>query len=90
MLKREIHTFPDYIAEFIIQNFMPIYKKYIVFLQNEFKGKLDYTNNKIENYFRNTLPKSIKKIFRTKKGLFNFISRRKNGWVENNKSALTN
>ena len=48
-----------------------------MFLQKEFKGKLDHTNNKIENYFGNTLPKSIKTIFRTKKGLFNFISERK-------------
>ena len=63
---------------------MPIYKKYIIFLEKDFKGKLDSTNNKIENYFGNTLPKRIKNIFRTKRGLFNFISNRKKGWIENN------
>ena len=41
-----------------------------------------------KNYFGNTLSKHIKKIFRTKQGLFNFIFQRKNGWNENNKSAL--
>ena len=46
--------------------------------------KLDFMNNKIEDYFGNTLPKRIKNIFRTKRGLFNFISNRKKGWVENN------
>ena len=29
-------------------------------------GKLDSTDNKLENYFGNTLNKYIKKIFRTK------------------------
>ena len=71
-----------------MKNFMPIYKKYIKFLKKEHKTKLDCTNNKLENYFGNTLSKHIKKIFRTKKGLFNFIFQRKNGWNENNKSAL--
>ena len=63
---------------------MPIYKKkYIVFLEKDYKGKLDSKNNKIENYFGNTLPKRIKNIFTTKYGLFNFISNRKKGWVKN-------
>ena len=47
-------------------------------------GKLEPTNNKIENYFGNTLPRWIKNIFRTESGLFNFVSNRKNGWIENN------
>ena len=40
-------------------------------------GKLDSTDNKLENYFCNTLNKYIKKIFRTKQALFNFIFQRK-------------
>ncbi len=42
-------------------------------------GKLDSTDNKLENYFGNTLNKDIKKIFRTKQGLFNFIFQIRNG-----------
>ena len=88
MLKRELINFPDFLQEYIMKNFMPYYKKYIKFLTKEYKGKLDSTDNKLENYFGNTLNKYIKKIFRTKQGLFNFIFQRKNGWNENNKSAL--
>ena len=88
MLKRELINFPDFLQEYIMKNFMPYYKKYIKFLTKEYKGKLDSTDNKLENYFGNTLSKHIKKIFRTKQGLFNFIFQRKNGWNENNKSAL--
>ena len=36
---------------------MPIYKKYIIFLHEDIMRKLNLTNNKIENYFSNTLPK---------------------------------
>ena len=90
MIKRELINFPDFLQEYIMKNFMPNYKKYIIFLKKEFKEKLDSTDNKLENYFGNTLNKHIKKIFRTKQGLFNFIFERKNGWNENNKSALRN
>lgn len=88
MLKRELINFPEFLREYIIKNFMPRYKKYIKFLKKEYKQKLDNTDNKLENYFGTTLNKHIKKIFRTKQGLFNFINTRKNGWNENNKSAL--
>ena len=55
-----------------------LYKKYILFLQKDYLGKLDSTNNKVENYFGNTLPRRVKNIFRTKGGLFNFALCRKN------------
>ena len=76
-LKNELIEFPDFLSEYIWKNFMSIYKKYIKFLKKEYKDKLDSTDNKLENYFGNTLSKHIKKIFRTKQGLFNFIIERK-------------
>ena len=81
MIKREINNFPDFLQKYIMNKFMPNYKKYIKFLTKEYKGKLDRTDNKLENYFGNTLNKHIKKIFRTKQGLFNFINERKK-WLE--------
>ena len=48
----------------------------------EFKWKLDYSDNKIENYFDNTLPK---RFLEPKKCIQFHIQ--KNGWVENNKSS---
>ena len=77
MLKRELINFPVFLQEYLMKNFVPYYKKYIKFLTKEYKGKLDNTDNKLENYFGNTLNKHIKKIFRTKQGLFNFIFQRK-------------
>ena len=44
-------------------------------------GKLEPTNNKIENYFGNTLPRRIKNIFRTESSLFNYVSNRKK-WLD--------
>lgn len=89
MLKKELHNFPEFLKEYIDKNFMPNYKKYIKFLKKQYKEKLDRTDNKLENYFGNTLDKHVKKIYRTKQGIFNLIIQRKNGWNENNKSALT-
>ena len=51
-------------------------------------GKLDSTDNKLENYFCNTLNKYIKKIFRTKQALFNFIFQRKK-WLERKQQSST-
>ena len=81
-IRAELKDYPDFLADYISNNFLPIYKKYIKFLQKEYKGKLDSTDNKLENYFGNTLGKHIKKIFRTKQGLFNFIIERKKGWCD--------
>ena len=36
------------------------YKKYIKFLKNEYKEKLDDVDNKLENFFGNTLNKHFK------------------------------
>ena len=66
---------------------MPNYKKYIRFLKKEFKEKLDSTDNKLENYFGNTLNKHIKKIFRKEPGLFNFIFEKK--WLEGKQQIST-
>ena len=71
-----------------MKNFMPYYKKYIKFLTKEYKGKLDSTDNKLENYFCNTLNKYIKKNLELNKVYSTSYSREKNGWNENNKSAL--
>lgn len=66
MIKRELINFPNFLRDYIQQNFIPNYKKYIKFLIKEFREKLDSIDNRLENYFGNTLDKHIKKIFRTK------------------------
>ena len=66
--------------EYLIKNFFPVYRKYLIFLEKPFIGKLESINNKIENYFGNTLDKH---------GIFDYIMARKNGWIENRKKVLT-
>ena len=89
MLKQEFINFPEILQKFLEKDFFPEYKKYIWFLKKEYKGKLTRTDNDSEMYFHATLPKSEKKRFRTKQGIFNQIFNRKYGWMKKIKSQLT-
>ena len=89
LLKYELTNFPEIMQEYLNNNFFPVYRKYLVFLEKPFIGKLESTNNKIENYFGNTLDKHTKRIYRTPEGIFDYIMTRKNGWIENRKKVLT-
>ena len=90
LIKQELNNFPPILKEYLTKNFLPEYKKYIVFLKDEFKGKLDRTNNKTENYIENTLPKAHKNKFRTNQGLFDHIYLRSIRWKKNQRNQLTN
>ena len=89
-LKEELINFPPILAKYLKKKFFPEYKKYIQFLKKRHKGKLDCTNNQIENYIGNTMPKAHKKKFRTLEGIFNQIMHQKDGWIEKRKQELTN
>ena len=89
LLKYELTNFPEIMQEYLNNNFFQVYRKYLVFLEKPFIGKLESTNNKIENYFGNTLDKHTKRIYRTPEGIFDYIMTRKNGWIENRKKVLT-
>ena len=89
LLKRELPNFPEMMQEYLKHNFFPVYRKYLVFLEKPYIRKLESTNNKIENYFGNTLDKHTKRIYRTPEGIFDYIMARKNGWIDNQKKVLT-
>ena len=59
------------------------------FLEKPLIGKLESTNNKLENCFWNMLDKDTKRIYRTPEGIFDYIMERKDGWIEI-KKVLTN
>ena len=42
------------------------------------------TNNKIEGYFKITLPKHLKRIYRTREGLIRWMRLQKIRWTERN------
>ena len=46
-------------------------------------GMVSRTTNPIENYYRQTMPSSIKRIFKTSEGVLNFLDKRGEYWVEN-------
>ena len=80
-IKSKISSYPDFIANYLKNNFFPEYAKYIVFLKDSVKKYLEATNNKVENYIGNILSKPKKKIFRTIHGVFSHIFHRKDGWI---------
>ena len=64
-LKNELKGFPKPLAKYLNKNFFPEYRKFLRFLEEPFKGKLERTNNKTENYLGNTLDKHTKRIYKT-------------------------
>jgi hypothetical protein len=88
LLKRESVNFPKLLKDYMDEKFFPEYKKFIHFLEKRHKGKLDNTNNQIENYIGNTMPRAHKKKFRTMEGVFNQIMLQKNGWIEKRNQEL--
>ena len=61
LIKMNKKNFPDFIEKYLDKNFLPVYKSYIYHLDEQYKDKLDGTNNKTEGYFRATMPKGQKK-----------------------------
>ena len=70
-LKKEIKYYPKHLSEYLNKNFFPEYRKYLVFIEKQFIGKLESTNNKLENYFGNTLDKHTKRIYKTRNSCAN-------------------
>ena len=67
-------------------------QKFLKNLNKKFDKTIEYyknpdiprTNNKIEGYFKITLPKYLKRIYRTKEGLIHWIRLQKIRWTERN------
>lgn len=89
LLKQELTNFPKMMQDYLNKNLFLVYRKYLIFLEKPFIKKLESTNNKLKNYFGNTLDKHTKRICRTPEGIFGYIMARKNGWIENQKKVLT-
>lgn len=78
-LTPKIKQYTSFLKNYIHKNFIPHYKKIINFLDN---NRLDHTNNQTENFIGNTLPRHIKKIFRTPLGIINHILLRDLHWIK--------
>ena len=76
-LKKEINNHSSSFTKFIYKKFLKNFERYTNYLKDR---NITRTSNKIENYFRNTLPKGIKRIFKTKKGLQEQLTLQKEKW----------
>ena len=88
-IKSKIETYPDFISEYLIENFFPVYKRYIVFLKKEVKGYLQKTDNICENYIGKIIGKKDKGKFKTIFGAFDYIINRVEGWIKNHQPKLS-
>jgi hypothetical protein len=61
----------------MLDSLMPYFKTFFNFLDDD---NIEFTSNKLENFFKRTLPKSVKKIMKTKKGVKSRITLRTEIW----------
>ena len=88
-IRSKIDTYPDFLSEYLIKNFFPVYKRYIVFLKKEVKGYLPKTDNICENYIGKIIDKKIKGKFKTISGAFDYIINRVEGWINSHQPKLS-
>jgi hypothetical protein len=60
---------------------MPYFKTYFNFLND---SNIEITSNKVENFFKKTLPKSVKKLMKNKKGVMSRATLRTEIWDRTN------
>jgi hypothetical protein len=60
---------------------MPYFKTYFNFLND---SNIEITSNKVENFFKRTLPKSVKKLMKSKKGVISRITLKTEIWDRTN------
>ena len=76
-LKREINNIPRVFIKMITKKFIVHFDRFVNYMKDP---NISKTSNKIENYFRTTLPKAIKRIFKTIHGLQEYLTlQKKNG-----------
>lgn len=84
-LKSEMNKFPKFLADYLNKNFFPEHRKFLHFLEKEHYGKLEATNNRLENYNKITMPRYEKRFYRTKRGLWSTLMHKKDVWTKNRK-----
>lgn len=75
-----------------ISNDIPkVFHKFIRKIKDDFErltlfmrdGLVSRTTNPIENYYRTTMPDSLKRIFKTPHGVLNYLDIRRDHWLNN-------
>ena len=61
---------PVVLKDFIRKHIIMHFHRYVEHLDDE---NIEKTSNKVENYYRQTNPEKIKKLYKTKKGILTFL-----------------
>lgn len=87
LLKIEINNIPDVFRKIITKKFLVHFERLVNYLKDP---NISKTSNKIENYFRTTLPQAIKRIFKTIQGLQEFLTLQKEKWDKSHRIIKNN
>ena len=86
-LLSNLDDIPPFLRRFITKKILPNINRPTQFMHNP---KIARTSNYIENYYRQTLPKANKKIYKTIKGLTNYLKLKRQKWTQKHcKNNLT-
>ena len=78
-LLEKSNTTPRIFNKFI-QKIEGDFERFTLFMRDGFVSR---TTNPIENYYRTTMPDSLKRIFKTPHGALKYLDLRKNYWLNN-------
>lgn len=73
------NNIPHVLQKIINKKIIPDFQRLTQFMRDP---NIPKTNNSIENYYRQTLPKSIKKIFKSTHGITNHIQLKMQNWTQ--------
>ena len=84
-LKR-MNNIPEDLREFVNQKIKPNFESYMKHTQYE---RLPATNNQMENYFGTTLPRHLKKIYKTEEGIEMYLDLQRTKYEKNYGKIIT-
>lgn len=70
---------PVVLKDFIRKHIINHFHRYVQHLDDE---NIEKTSNKVENYYRQTNPEKIKKLYKTKNGILTFLNYQMENWTE--------
>ena len=82
-LMKEINVMPEVIRDIMDDLIIPYFKKLTIHLEDE---NIESTSNKLENCFRDTFGKAIKKLQKSEDGILKRFDLRLDKWNEDNAS----
>ena len=72
-------TIPVVLKDFIRKHIINHFHRYVQHLDDE---NIEKTSNKVKNYYRQTNPEKIKKLYKTKNGILTFLNYQMENWTE--------